>query len=91
MGKLDNTKPFYNQFRNGIILDIKSSNRVAHSGLNGILADVAKFCFMGEPCLPPKRARSLLVDLVKPEHALVNILIRGKYVLHLHQWPSWLN
>ena len=50
IGKLDNTKPFYKQFRNGVILDIKSSHRVGHTGLNGILADVANFFFMGEPC-----------------------------------------
>jgi hypothetical protein len=49
-----------------------------------MLADVAKYCFMGEPSLPPKHARSILVDLVQPEHALINLPIRGKNVIHLH-------
>jgi hypothetical protein len=91
MGKLDNTKPFYKQFRDGIIKDIKLSHRIEHSGLNVLLADVAKYCFMGEPCLPPKQTRPVLAELVQPEHALVNVQIWGRNVLDLHKWPSWLN
>ena len=73
MGKLDNTKPFYKQFRQNVIVDLNVSNRIENTGLSDILADVAKYCFMGEPCMPPRQVRSLLAKLVQPEHTLVQI------------------
>ena len=73
MGKLDNTKPFYKQFRQNIIVDLNVSNRIENTGLSDILADVAEHSFMGEPCIPPRQVRSLLAELVQPEHALVHI------------------
>ena len=71
MGNLENTKPFYKQFRKIYTKDVNISNRVGHTGLNGLLADVAKYCFMGEPSIPPQKVRHILGNLVQPEHALV--------------------
>jgi hypothetical protein len=67
------------------------SSRLEATGLHNLLADVAKYCFSGEPCLPPPKARTILDKLVHPDHALVNIMRRGKSITFLHHWPSWLN
>ena len=67
------------------------SSRLEATGLHNLLADVAKYCFSGEPCLPPPKARTILDKLVHPDHALVNIMRRGKNITFLHHWPSWLN
>ena len=67
------------------------SSRVEETGLHTLLADVAKYCFSGELCLPPPKVRTILDKLVHPDHALVNIMRRGKQITHLHHWPSWLN
>jgi hypothetical protein len=57
---------------------MSTSSRLEATGLNNLLADVAKYCFAGEPCLPPHSARPFLAKLVQPDHALVNIMLRGK-------------
>lgn len=90
-GKLENTKPFYNRFRQCINRDLSQSTRLEATGLEKLLADVASYCFAGEPCLPPPKARTILAELVQPDHALVNIMHRGKVRTLLHHWPSWLN
>ena len=59
VGKLENTKPLYKNFKNCIIKDLSMSNRLEATGLQSLLADVAKYCFNGEPCLPPPKARML--------------------------------
>ena len=77
-------------FRNLIQSDLWSSDRLLTNGLTSVLSDVVKFCFAGEPCLPPKSARPLLEKLFCSEHALCHINIKGHNVLHLQAWPSWL-
>jgi hypothetical protein len=91
VGKIENTKPFYNNFRKCITKDLLLSSRLEATGLENLLADVTKFCFAGEPCLPPVKARTILAKLVQPDHALTNIMQRGKIKTLLHHWPSWLN
>jgi hypothetical protein len=50
VGAIDNTKPFYELFRNCIISDLRISDRVSVSGLDHLLCNVVKHCFAGEPC-----------------------------------------
>jgi hypothetical protein len=91
VGKVENTKPFYHNFRKCITKDLSMSNRLEATGLDILFADVAKYCFAGEPCVPPLKARTILAKLVQPDHALINIMRRGKVITLLHHWPSWLN
>ena len=91
VGKLENTKPFYNSFRKCITKDLLLSTQLQTTGLERLLTDVVKYCFAGEPCLPPVKARTILAKLVHQEHALKNITQRGKIKTLLHHWPSWLN
>ncbi len=72
-------------------MDFSPSFRLESTGLNKLLTDVVKYCFAGEPCLPPVQARKFLDKLVLPDHALVNVMRRGKTHTLLHHWPSWLN
>ena len=52
---------------------------------------MVKYCFAGEPCKPPPVTCRLLEKLTLPDHALCSINIRGKNILHVQGWPSWLN
>ena len=83
MGEIENTKPFYDLFRNCIINDLRISDRLTVSGLDHLLCNVVKHCFAGEPCKPPAQARDILSQLIHPDHSLCHIVIKGKPVLHL--------
>jgi hypothetical protein len=61
------------------------------TGLDHLLCDVVKYCFAGEPTRPPAKARDILSDLIHPDHSLCNIMVKGKLLLYLKAWPSWLN
>jgi hypothetical protein len=37
-----------------------------------------KYCFAGEPCLPPQSSRLLLEQLFSTDHALCCINVKGK-------------
>jgi hypothetical protein len=50
-----------------------------------------QYCFAGEACPVPPNARDLLAKLQAPNHALCNIAKKGKNILHVATWPSWLN
>ena len=60
------------------------SYRLEATELTKLLADVAKYCFAGEPCLPPANAGIFLAELVQPDHALVNLILRCKVTTYLH-------
>jgi hypothetical protein len=70
-------------FRNCIKADLKLSDRLKATGLQTVALDVLKYCFSGEPFLPPPCARELLEELVCPEHSLCRIKIRGKKITHV--------
>jgi hypothetical protein len=55
------------------------------------LLDTLRYSFSGEPFKPPESARALLEELFCPEHSLCKINIRGNKILHVQNWPSWLN
>jgi len=57
---MDNTKPLYNRFRNCLINDIKQSEKLKVLGLEDVFVDIVKYCFSGEPFLPPDKARVYL-------------------------------
>ncbi len=78
-------------FRNCLKSDLMLSDRLEATGLKTVLLDTLKYSFAGEPFKPPDNARALLEELVCPEHSLCIINIRGSKVLHLCNWPSWLN
>lgn len=84
VGKLENTKPLYKRFQRCINVDLGMSHRLEETGLTKLLADVAKYCFAGEPCLPPAKASVFLAELVLPDHALVKLMLRGKVTTYLH-------
>jgi hypothetical protein len=90
-GTFENTKPFYTMFRNCLKSDLMLSDRLEATGLKTVLLDTLKYSFAGEPFKPPDNARALLEELVCPEHSLCILNIRGSKVLHLSNWPSWLN
>jgi hypothetical protein len=71
-------------FKNCITRDLLLSSRLEATGLHNLLANVARYCFNGEPCLPPPEARTLLDKLVHPDHALINLIVRGKSMTYLH-------
>jgi hypothetical protein len=90
-GPLPNTKPFYINFRKCIIADLKASARIKETGLSSILFEVIKYSFSGEPHTPPAHTRQFLEKLISPDHAICFIKKRGKNVLFVQAWPSWLN
>jgi hypothetical protein len=59
-GTFDNTKPFYNMFRNCLKSDLILSDRLEATGLKTVLLDMLKYSFAGEPFPPPASARALL-------------------------------
>ncbi len=83
MGSIENTKSFYKMFRNCILSDLRLSDRLKATGLDSVLFDVVKYCFSGEPFLPPPSAREILEELIAPAHSLCMIKIRGKKITHV--------
>ena len=71
--------------------DLRDSNRLTVTGLDHLLCNVVIYCLAGEPCRPPAKARDILSQLIHPEHSLCHINVKGKPVLYLQAWPSWLN
>ena len=57
-------------FRKCILTDLRLSDRLKASGLEVLLYNVVKYCFSGEPFLPPTCARATLEELIAPEHAI---------------------
>jgi hypothetical protein len=70
-------------FCNCIKSDLNLSDRLKATGLKKVLLDTLKYCFSGEPFLPPASARALLEELLCPEHSLCKINIRGNKILHV--------
>ena len=64
-------------------MDLRESARVKATGLSQILYDLVKYSFAGEPRTPPKDTRTLLANLVTPDHAICFINVRGKNVLYI--------
>jgi hypothetical protein len=78
-------------FRTCLKSDLNLSDRLEASGLKKVLLDTLKYSFSGEPFKPPESARALLETLFCTEHSLCRINIRGNKILHVSNWPSWLN
>jgi hypothetical protein len=57
-------------FRNCILSDLRLSDRLKATGLDSVLFDVVKYCFSGEPFLPPPSTRAILEELIAPAHAI---------------------
>jgi hypothetical protein len=70
-------------FRKCLITDLQLSDRLSTSGLKRIVFDLVKYSFSGEPFLPPACARTLMDELISPEHSICRIKIRGSYVTHV--------
>jgi hypothetical protein len=90
-GKFANTKPFYTMFHKCLKSDLLLSDRLEATGLKSVLIDSLKYSFAGEPFQPPENARGILAELVCPDHSLCLINIRSNKILHVSNWPSWLN
>ena len=88
--ELKNTKPFYIKFCKFILSDLRISDRVETTGLTTLLSDVVKHSFAGEPCTPPAETKVYLEKLFSEDHALCYITVKGKRVIHVAAWPSWL-
>jgi hypothetical protein len=69
-GQLQNTKPIYNRFRKTVIKDLKESVRLEQNGMRDIFCDMVRYCFAGEEFSPPLPVRTILMDLLSPQHAL---------------------
>jgi hypothetical protein len=78
-------------FRNCLKSDLNLSDRLEATGLKSVLLDTLNYSFSGEPFKPPESARALLETLFCTEHSLCRINIRGNKILHISNWPSWLN
>jgi hypothetical protein len=57
-------------FRKSLLADLQLSERLKATGLKQVLFDVIKYCFSGEPFLPPTYARATIDELVSPDHSL---------------------
>ena len=63
--------------------DLRLSDRLRATGLESVLYDVVKYCFSGEPFVPPTIARDTLEALIAPAHSLCMIKVRGKNIIHV--------
>ena len=90
-GKLKNTKPLYASFRSCVKQDLCMSDRLRESGLGQLLIDVVQFCFAGEECRAPLAARKWLAQLIHPDHSICGSIVKGKTIVNISEWPSWLN
>jgi hypothetical protein len=82
-GTFENTKPFYKLFRKCIWDDLSQSKRLKATGLETIMLDMIKYCFSGEPFMPPKCAYTLLEQLIAPTHSICKLKVRGKYYVQV--------
>ena len=48
-----------------------------------MLADLVKFSFAGEPCIPPPSTVPILEQLVSPAHALCYLTVKLIAVMHI--------
>ena len=91
MGNLKNTKPFYDCFRRCVYQDLCLSDRLRESGLDKLLCDVVQFCFKGEMFTAPALAKHQLAKLIHPDHSISGTIVKGKTIVSVSEWPSWLN
>ena len=91
MGNLQNVKPFYENFRSCVFEDLCMSDRLRESGLDQLLYDIVQFCFAGEIGHAPVETRILLENLFHPDHSICTTIVKGKTIVSISQWPSWLN
>ena len=80
-GNFENTKLFYKLFRKCLYTDLSTSHRLKATGIDSILLDMIKYCFSGEPFLPPSCALAALDILAVPTHSICKIKAKGKYCL----------
>ena len=66
-------------------------DRLRESGLKQLLCDTVQFCFAGESCPAPRQTQKLLAKLVHPDHSLCETIVKGKTIVSISEWPSWLN
>ena len=67
------------------------SDRLRESGLNMLLCEIVKCCFAGEACHAPVLARHFLAKLIHPDHSVCGTIVKGKTIVSITLWPSWLN
>ena len=48
-------------------------------------------CFAGEIAKAPVETRKLLEILIHPDHSICATVVKGKTIVSISQWPSWLN
>ena len=47
--------------------------------------------FAGEISHAPVETRKLLEILIHPDHSICTTIVKGKTIVNVSQWPSWLN
>ena len=82
---------FYESFRGCVFDDLCMSDRLRESGLNRLLLDVVLYCFAGEISQAPVEASKYLEMLIHPDHSICTTIVKGKTIVNISQWPSWLN